>query len=302
MTRTVLIGRLGTLWQRGVVEPSAVQVLLALAVLLGADHVYDAIGATLGGGVFDELAHAATALLCLGLVPARWRRPILAPALIGSVLIDADHIPQYLFGDDALTVGTPRPYTHALWTIALLLVLALAWRGRRGRAVWLGLAVGISLHFVRDLAEGGGAGVSLLWPLGDHVFAYRHSAYLVLMAGVAVVDLLLLARRRQALSAVLAAGALLVALLLGGCGSGAVRGGSSANSASVAGLFHQDCQLCHSLSGPASRSQQGGSLADLTITPAQTAAQIAEMPRLHGPLSPRQVSELTRYVLAVNRR
>ncbi len=110
------------------------------------------------------------------------------PALIGSVAIDLDHIPEYL-GYRFLTVGTPRPYTHSLLTPLLLLTLALAMR--RQRAVFLGLALGVLLHFFRDLAEGNGSGVSLLWPFSDHAFSYPHSTYLAMMACVVAADVLL---------------------------------------------------------------------------------------------------------------
>lgn len=60
---------------------------------------------------------------------------------------------------------------------------------------------GVLLHFLRDLAEGNGSGVSLLWPLSDHAFSYPHTTYLALMAGVIATDLglvLLRPRRRAA--------------------------------------------------------------------------------------------------------
>ena len=112
------------------------------------------------------------------------------PALIGSVAIDVDHIPQYL-GYYFLTAGTPRPYTHSLLTIAVLLSIAFALVIRRHRLLFLGLALGVALHFFRDLAEGNGNGVALLWPFTDHAFSYPHSTYLALMACVVAADLLL---------------------------------------------------------------------------------------------------------------
>jgi membrane-bound metal-dependent hydrolase YbcI (DUF457 family) len=62
----------------------------------------------------------------------------------------------------------------------------------------LGLALGVLLHFFRDLAEGDGAGVSLLWPLSDHAFSYPHATYLVLMACVLAADLCLAVLRPRA--------------------------------------------------------------------------------------------------------
>ena len=165
-------------------------------VLLAADTAYQHAGDSFfPGGPLDETAHFLTALLMLQLVPTRWRAGIAVPALFASVAIDVDHVPQYL-GDRFLTVGTPRPYTHSLLTPLVLLALALV--VRRHRVLLLGLAVGVLLHFFRDLAEGDGSGVSLLWPLSDHAFSYPHATYLVLMACVLAADLCLAVLRPRA--------------------------------------------------------------------------------------------------------
>ncbi len=58
------------------------------------------------------------------------------------------------------------------------------------------------LHFLRDLAEGNGSGVSLLWPFSDHAFSYSHTTYLALMACVVAADLLLGALSLRARAAV----------------------------------------------------------------------------------------------------
>jgi inner membrane protein len=143
------------------------------------------------GGPLDEIAHILTALLVLEVLPRRVRDYAPFWVLLGSFAIDVDHIPGYL-GHQFLTVGTPRPYTHALLTLVVLLAVGLAWR--RGRRALFALSLGVALHFIRDLAEGGGAGVSLLWPLSDHGFRYPHSAYvalvLVVTAGGVVIALM----------------------------------------------------------------------------------------------------------------
>jgi inner membrane protein len=174
-------------------ELTPLQLLGCAAVLLLADAAYQRAGDSFfPGGPLDETAHFLTALLLLQLLPTAWRAAIAIPALVGSVAIDLDHVPQYL-GDRFLTVGTPRPYTHSLLTPLVLLALALVMR--RHRVLFLGLALGVLLHFVRDLAEGNGSGVSLLWPLSDQAFSYPHATYLVLMAGVLAADLCLVAFR-----------------------------------------------------------------------------------------------------------
>jgi hypothetical protein len=59
-------------------------------------------------GLLHELAHLPTMLFVLWAVGARLDRPFAKAALVMSVAIDVDHIPQYL-GWDGLTKGTPRP-------------------------------------------------------------------------------------------------------------------------------------------------------------------------------------------------
>jgi inner membrane protein len=163
--------------------------LRCAAVLVAADLAYQHAGDSFfPGAPLDETAHFLTALLLLQMLPTRPRARIAIPALVASVAIDLDHVPQYL-GYHFLTVGTPRPYTHSLLTPLVLLALALA--VRRHRLLFLGLTIGVLLHFFRDLAEGNGSGVSLMWPLSDRPFSYPHATYLALMACVLAADLCL---------------------------------------------------------------------------------------------------------------
>jgi membrane-bound metal-dependent hydrolase YbcI (DUF457 family) len=167
---------------------------VAAALLAGADWGTRLAGETVfPGGLFDELAHLLTTLLVFWALPPRARRRFLAPALIASVAIDLDHVPAQL-GADWLTAGTPRPYTHSLLTIVVLLTIAAFWPRRRD--VLLGTAMGLAIHFWRDMAEGG-SGVSLLWPVSYHSFQYSHGVYLAAMAAFVLIDAVLCARRRR---------------------------------------------------------------------------------------------------------
>ncbi len=173
-------------------SPAALAV--AVVVLAAADWGYGLAGDTVfPGGPLDELAHLLTTLLVFWALGSRACERFLVPALIASVAIDADHIPDRL-GVDWLTAGTPRPYTHSLLMILVVLAIAALWRGRRD--LLLGVAIGLSIHFFRDMGEGGG-GVSLLWPLSDHSFQYSHGAYVVVMAVVVLVDTALCIQRRR---------------------------------------------------------------------------------------------------------
>jgi inner membrane protein len=78
-----------------------------------------------------------------------------------------------------------RPVTHCLLTPAVLAAAAGLTRGRV-RTVLGGLALGVCLHFVRDLATGG-TGVPLLWPADRHSdVRVPYAAYLAVLAAAAV--------------------------------------------------------------------------------------------------------------------
>ena len=168
--------------RRWLTRLTPLELLLAAIVFVAADIADQLTGGDtfLTSGPLDETAHLLTTLIVLWAIGGVvWER-LLIPALIASVAIDLDHIPKEL-GYGFFTEGTPRPYTHSLLTIAI--VLAAAWLWRRRRTVLLGIALGLALHFWRDTAEPG-SGVSLLWPVSDHSFSTSHASYLVLM-GVA---------------------------------------------------------------------------------------------------------------------
>ena len=128
-------------------------------------------------GLMDEPCHLATAMIVLGAL-TRWRgRPpgrwFVWAMLSASVLIDLDHLPLEL-GSGVLTAGTPRPYTHALWVLVLLVVAAAAagWRYRASGSartgsvavIAAGAAWGVAAHFLRDVAT---APISLWWPVSS---------------------------------------------------------------------------------------------------------------------------------------
>jgi inner membrane protein len=136
--------------------------------------------------VLDETAHLLTALLVVWALGRSACERFLVPALFASVAIDIDHVPGRL-GVDWLTAGTPRPYTHSLLAIALPLAAAALWR-RRGDLL-LGVALGLTVHFLRDLSEPG-TGVSLLWPVSYHLFNVPHECYLVAVAALIAVNLM----------------------------------------------------------------------------------------------------------------
>jgi inner membrane protein len=157
---------------------SARSLLAVVVVFVLADWAYRQVGdSVFPGGPLDELAHLLTTLIVLWALGPRICQRFLIPALVASVAIDLDHVPGEL-GYDFLTRGTPRPYTHSLLSIVVVLALAALWRLRRD--VMLGIAIGLAIHFWRDMAESD-AGVSLLWPFSDHSFTLSHSGYLIAM-------------------------------------------------------------------------------------------------------------------------
>ena len=137
--------------------------------------------------VLDEPAHLLTAWLALVALPPR-RRPAVPWALLGAVAIDVDHVPLYLWHVGTAT-ESGRPVTHCLLSVVVFLCGARL--VRRARPVLAGLAVGVALHLVRDLATG--PGVPLLWPASGASVSVPHAWYLEVLVVLAAVA----ARRRS---------------------------------------------------------------------------------------------------------
>jgi membrane-bound metal-dependent hydrolase YbcI (DUF457 family) len=154
---------------------------LAAVAFVAADWGSRAVGGSLvPGGPLDEAAHLLTTLLVVWALGRHASDRLLVSALVASVAIDVDHIPGRL-GADWLTAGTPRPYTHSLTTVAVVVASALLLR--RHRVVLVGVAIGLASHLCRDVAESN-AGVALLWPFSYRSFSVPHASYLALMAAV----------------------------------------------------------------------------------------------------------------------
>jgi len=152
--------------------------------------------AVLPSGLIDWTGHLSTAaLVFLAVAGAPWllARPRLAlTALAGSVLIDLDHVA--LYAGLPVDVGGGRPFTHSL---ATPLLFGTAWllTGRRSTVLG-GLAIGVLLHFVRDI--GTGPGVPLWWPIRDTNVLLDYRWYAAAMVGVAAVATIRSVSRRSA--------------------------------------------------------------------------------------------------------
>jgi inner membrane protein len=151
----------------------AVLVVLAVQPVLGRLDVDTQFALV---GVVDWLGHLATGVVVIALL--RPPRRMAAAILVWSVIIDLDHLPLQL-GSDILTAGTPRPYTHSLLTVLVLLGAAALWRSQ----VLLGSAIGLAGHLLRDL--GTGDGVALLWPLTHAGMSVPFALYVGVLAGLA---------------------------------------------------------------------------------------------------------------------
>lgn len=157
--------------------------VLLLGVIAAMDRALQQRGlGVLATGLLDEPAHAATATLTL-LTGAGWpslrrHRSFALSAIAAAMAIDVDHLPIYLGFPQFAELG--RPVTHSLTTAA---VLALAWliSGRRWPIV-AGAAVGVLLHFVRDVFTG--PGVPLYWPLSDSIERLPYRDYWWLMVSL----------------------------------------------------------------------------------------------------------------------
>ncbi|HEY2771487.1 MAG TPA: metal-dependent hydrolase [Solirubrobacteraceae bacterium] len=158
--------------------PSYAKLAVACVILALADLGNQLADAVILEGTSDEIAHLATTLIILWALGPTICRRFLVPALIASVAIDVDHVPARL-GYHFLTHGTPRPYTHSLLTIVVVVLVAAVWRRRRD--VLIGVGLGLAIHFFRDLTEHG-SGVALLWPISDYSCSLPHAVYLAAMA------------------------------------------------------------------------------------------------------------------------
>lgn len=136
--------------------------------------------------LLDEPAHAATGVLALVAFAGGFEAPVVLAVLAGSLLIDADHIP-HVFGSHILEHGVPRPYTHSLGTILVLVAVALLMRDRGRRRLVVIATLALALHFFRDAAEPGGPGVSPLWPVSDHAVTVAYGWYAALLLAFAAI-------------------------------------------------------------------------------------------------------------------
>ncbi len=179
-------------WEPRRALPGLVAVVLMLDLGWALSGVYTG---SLAYGLIDEPAHLATcaiALVVLALAGRTPTRTFAVAALIASVAIDLDHLPQHL-GFDFLTAGTSRPYLHC--ALAVLVPLAGAIVIRRLRPLLLGVAFGFAAHLARDLVTG--PGVALALPFSDASVRLPYVLYAGTLVAVAIACLLPTPRARR---------------------------------------------------------------------------------------------------------
>jgi hypothetical protein len=137
--------------------------------------------------LLDEAAHAGTGLLALGALGVAFEMPVVLAVLSGSLVIDLDHLPG-LLGSHVLDSGTPRPYTHSLGTLAVVAAGALLAPPRARKLLFVATSA-LAMHFFRDMAEPGGPGVALLWPLSDRAFTLGYAWYAAVLGTLAAIGL-----------------------------------------------------------------------------------------------------------------
>jgi len=134
--------------------------------------------------LLDECAHALTDLLLLDLVKPRAALEVVAASLAGAVLLDLDHIPQYLGWNVIAPIPGERPHTHSLAVPFALAALALFMSGHR-RTVTAAVAFGAATHLLRDAATGGAA---LFWPRTRRLVRAPYHTYAALVAVTAAIS------------------------------------------------------------------------------------------------------------------
>lgn len=136
------------------------------------------------GSVIETLGHIVTVVLCLAVLAAfgvRAPARFAVGAVLGAMLIDLDHIPEWL-GWSARTAESVRPVFHSVFTVVVI-ALAVVWLPARWRTFGLGVVFGTLTHLARDIAMGG---IPLFWPLTDVAAAVPYGVYVGLMLGFAV--------------------------------------------------------------------------------------------------------------------
>lgn len=167
-------------------EVPASRVALAVALILVSDALMPESGEPIWlAGSLDEIAHLANGVVVLGAFGPGVDRRLACGLIAASVLIDIDHVPQHR-GAGWLTAGTARPYPHSLLSLMGSLAAFLALRRSAARAgassTALGVLIGLSAHFLRDLAVPD-TGMPLLWPIKNRAFSIRRRFYVASLAG-----------------------------------------------------------------------------------------------------------------------
>lgn len=168
-----------------------------VAAILGLDVIQSLVRfRVFVNGPLDEPAHLATAAVALAAVagPGRLLRhqTVVVSALLASVLIDLDHLAVYAGVPHAAAAGG-RPYSHSLITVAALLGASCVLPRRR--RMLAGAALGVGLHFARDI--GTGAGLPLWWPASTRDVHVPYSAYFAATALLACAATFRLAREQS---------------------------------------------------------------------------------------------------------
>jgi inner membrane protein len=99
------------------------------------------------------------------------RRAIWGFAIASSVLVDLDHLPSEVIDSNAWMNGVQRPYGHSLLTVLILFASFLVSR----RIILAATAMGVVLHFARDIATG--PGLPLTWPVSDTMVRVPYALY-----------------------------------------------------------------------------------------------------------------------------
>jgi len=141
-------------------------------------------------GLLDESAHVITARLVIGPRLAFLDSSFAAGVLIGSVLIDVDHVPLLLL-KLPMDSAEDRPVSHSLLVPILVGAISTTTRGRVQSAL-LGVATGTLCHFMRDLSCGG---IPAYWPFTRRLIAVPYAVYAVSILGLAT--RMMIANRRS---------------------------------------------------------------------------------------------------------
>lgn len=156
--------------------------LVAVVAIILIDAEFRGRSPLLIHGAADEVSHLLSGLVFVIALTRLIPVVQVLPALVGSVGMDLDHIPE-LLGWLEPDGPSSRFITHSVLTAVIVGGVALVDRGRS--FVWLSASFGLLVHLFRDAATGS---IIAAWPLSHSPLTIPYAVYVGGLAGAALLS------------------------------------------------------------------------------------------------------------------